>query len=305
MGDDVSRWPKPSRLKSPPPSASSAQAALLAGQTSSTPSVVIQRPHPSPAVSALSQSTEPESSGQSAPPGMRPPARAPAVIGLPLETVQESSVPSTPAVEPILSSYKLGEKEEHPKTSEGPGKDEAAIDRKARVESSSESGNDKGGSNGTKRKPTVANPSAHITKPNTLAPSAAYSALNSKSKAGAEAPVQSMTVETETVSSIPQVAVGGGAGERGGSIRVDTTGSVRLRPSMETIKPKKEKRRTMRKTPSLISGTGTFECHFVIVLSLDRRRSSLYAKSRFFKFFHLSFVHRDSQAPCSLQAAIA
>ncbi|KAI9788910.1 MAG: hypothetical protein M1816_006475 [Peltula sp. TS41687] len=257
VADDVSRWPKPSRLKSPPPSASSAQAALLSGQSSSTPSVVIQRPHPSPAVSPLSQVTEPESSGQLIPSSMRPPARAPGVIGLPLETVQESSVPSTPAVDPISPHYRLGEQEEHRKPSEGPGDDEATSERKGRTESSSESGTDKGGNNGTKRRPPTVHTSAPITRPNTLAPSAAYSALNSKSKTGAEASVQSMTVETETVSSVPQVAVGGGAGERGGSMRVDPTGSVRLRPSMETLKPKKDKRRMMRKTPSLISGAGS------------------------------------------------
>ncbi len=189
-------------------------------------------------------------------------------MGQTLETVQES-VPSTPAVDPISQNRKLGEKEEQ-RRPEGPGKEEATAERKARVESSSESGNDKGGNSGAKRKPTVANTSAHITKPNTLAPSAAYAASNSKGKAGAEASVQSMTVETETVSSVPQVAVGGGAGERGGSIRADPAGSVRLRPSMETIKPKKDKKRVMRKTPSLISGTGRLECHLIVVFGLDR-----------------------------------
>lgn len=64
-----------------------------------------------------------------------------------------------------------------------------------------------------------------------------------------------MTVETETVSSIPQVAVGGGAGERGLSGRTENGSSLRLKPSAETIRPKKEKKKGVRKTPSFISGT--------------------------------------------------
>ena len=46
-----------------------------------------------------------------------------------------------------------------------------------------------------------------------------------------------MTVETETVSSIPQVAVGGGTGGTGNN------GSLRAKPSSETIRPKKEKKK--------------------------------------------------------------
>ena len=64
-----------------------------------------------------------------------------------------------------------------------------------------------------------------------------------------------MTVETETVSSIPQVAVGGGAGERGLSGRIENGSSLRLKPSAETIRPKKDKKKGVRKTPSFMSGT--------------------------------------------------
>ena len=58
-----------------------------------------------------------------------------------------------------------------------------------------------------------------------------------------------MTVETETVSSIPQIAVGGTAG-------APNNGSIRAKLSSETIRPKKEKKKTARKTPSVTSGTG-------------------------------------------------
>jgi hypothetical protein len=62
---------------------------------------------------------------------------------------------------------------------------------------------------------------------------------------------RTMTVETEVVSSIPQVAVGNrDLGGPGGN------GSIRNKPSSETIRPKKEKKKTTRKTPSVTSGTG-------------------------------------------------
>jgi hypothetical protein len=59
-----------------------------------------------------------------------------------------------------------------------------------------------------------------------------------------------MTVETETVTSIPQVALTPGIGAQG------SNGSLRTKPSTETIRPKKEKRKAARKQPAVNSGTG-------------------------------------------------
>jgi hypothetical protein len=61
-----------------------------------------------------------------------------------------------------------------------------------------------------------------------------------------------MTVETETVTSMPQLL----GPDRGVAGR-DGSGSVRTKPSNETIRPKKEKKKTSRKTPSLHAGTVT------------------------------------------------
>jgi len=70
-----------------------------------------------------------------------------------------------------------------------------------------------------------------------------------RGKPSGEGPTRNMmTVETETVSSIPQIAVGGSLG---GPIN----GSLRAKPSSETIRPKKEKKKA-RKAPSVTSGTG-------------------------------------------------
>jgi len=78
-----------------------------------------------------------------------------------------------------------------------------------------------------------------------------------------ESSAKNMIVETETVSTIPQVALGGGAGERNLTGRTDTSGSLRLKPSNETIRPKKEKKKVVRKAPSINSGTGGFRSrHF-------------------------------------------
>ena len=63
-----------------------------------------------------------------------------------------------------------------------------------------------------------------------------------------------MTVETETVSSIPQAA-SSNAGDRAGALR-EGGGTLRSKASSETIRPKKEKKRVVKKPPSLVSGAG-------------------------------------------------
>ncbi|CAG8210141.1 unnamed protein product [Penicillium olsonii] len=61
----------------------------------------------------------------------------------------------------------------------------------------------------------------------------------------ADGSVRNMTVETETVSSIPQVSLGVGNGERGIASRSET-GTLRMKPSTETIRPRKEKKKNRR-----------------------------------------------------------
>ena len=65
---------------------------------------------------------------------------------------------------------------------------------------------------------------------------------------------RNMTVETETVSSIPQSAL---SADRSAGSRGDASGSVRLKASNETIRPKKERKRASRKTHSLQNGTAS------------------------------------------------
>lgn len=65
---------------------------------------------------------------------------------------------------------------------------------------------------------------------------------------------RNMTVETETVSSIPQSQLNA---DRSAASRGDGGGSVRLKPSSETIRPRKERKRPSRKTASVHNGTGS------------------------------------------------
>ena len=61
-----------------------------------------------------------------------------------------------------------------------------------------------------------------------------------------------MTVETETIPSVAQSTIGNQ--DRSASGRGD--GSLRLKPSNETIRPKKERKPAKRKAPSINAGTG-------------------------------------------------
>jgi hypothetical protein len=166
-----------------------------------------------------------------------------------LETVQEGSLPSTPSASLALGidSGKSPIDDRPEKIIENPAEDVFTKNGRT-TESGSDSGGGKSDGKGASRseKPmttTSRSNSVNLTKP--------YTTLVSRGKSN-EGSSKHMTVETETVISIPQVAVGGGAG---GSARTEPS-NVRVKPSMETIKPKKEKKKVVRKAPSLSSGAG-------------------------------------------------
>ena len=116
------------------------------------------------------------------------------------------------------------------------GKGSAAMTN----ESGSESGSIKGGRR---------TGSSSVPPLTTRQSSASIKPGGAKGKAG-EISLQNMTVETETVTSIPQVALAPGVGTQG------TNGSLRTKPSSETIRPKKEKKKPTRKQPTVTTGTG-------------------------------------------------
>lgn len=198
---------------------------------------------------------------------MRTPARGTSGSGPALETVQESSQPATPSIgtTPAQTS-KGGERPE--RIEENPMEEAFGKETNSRTGSGNESAGNRSGETKVKdegkdkRKPTTV---ANNAKPPMIQSKKSSSQLPfTKGKTASEGSVKNMTVETETVSSIPQVALGGGAGERNVLGRTETSGSIRLKPSNETIRPKKDKKKVVRKAPSLSSGTGGFlskRCH--------------------------------------------
>jgi hypothetical protein len=129
------------------------------------------------------------------------------------------------------------------------------------AESGSDSGGNKSGDAKTEDKDHPKAPTAttsNSTKPSAVFAKRSFTSLNpNKAKSGGEGSVRSMTVETETVSSVPQVALGAVTGDRGATGRGDG-GSLRLKPSDETIRPKKEKKKSTRKPTSITTGTGMY-----------------------------------------------
>lgn len=171
----------------------------------------------------------------------RPSARNVAGPSTPLETVQESSsVPSTP----------LNDKADSTNADE-PARSKAYESLQQAVESGSDSGGNKSSeSKEDARKPSTSRPAGAIL------PQKSFTSLNSARGKPGDGSVHNMIVETETVSSIPQVSLGVGAGERGNSNRNDQGGTLRMKPSVETIRPKKEKKRPVRK-PTNVPGVAS------------------------------------------------
>lgn len=179
--------------------------------------------------------------------GIRSPGRGVSTSATTLETVPESSQPGSPGIGNGLErsqEWKQG----------GLPEEQNVIDQAftknmkssvATTDSGSESGEKKGE---IKLRPTTGANTTPRPSAAQLAKQASSSALGGK-KGTEPSATNNMTVETETVSSIPQVAVGGGTG-------VGVSGSLRTKPSQETIRPKKEKRKSARKTHSVANGVG-------------------------------------------------
>ncbi|KAK5992360.1 Vacuolar segregation 7-like protein [Cladobotryum mycophilum] len=204
-----------------------------------TPLINVQRPSPSPQPSDYPQTSESEADDIQMPSGLRTPTRGP------LETVQEVSQPNSPA---HLNNISLLEqvKEKLPYTdhySDG-GLNEGARTLRARPNWPAQEGcSDSGGFKLESRRTTSVPP------PLMTRQSSSMSTKQVKSRP--EGSTQTMTVETETVSSIPQVALTTGSKADG------TGGTLKTKPSTETIKPKKEKKRTARKQPSVSNGNAS------------------------------------------------
>jgi hypothetical protein len=255
------RWPVSPRLRSPPPALNRPNPPPPRKGEQDPPIVTVQRPTPSPQQTATETQSDTDQEDLYLQPGMRTPARPTGTTSSTLETVQEVSPFSSPKgnedmeeklEDSIISETSQAETVEVPVSKSFVGKANLMI-----TESGSESGSVKADrrSGSTAAPPLARQSSSSMTK------------LNSgKAKTG-EAPMQSMTVETETVMSVPQVALAPGVGAQGSS------NNLRTKPSTETIRPKKEKKKPTRKPPSVNAGAGEPPTSFVLRPRLRHCRS--------------------------------
>lgn len=247
---DAPRWPISPRLKSPPPSFGRPTAASSARRNDSEPPAInVQRATPSPHVEPNSQSAsdvEVEESYLSS--GMRTPNRGPSNGSSTLETVQEVSQPNTPR--PGLDS--AIKKLEETATSQNSTRNRSYDTPSTSVKSSqnatnSESGSDSGSvKTDTRRSSSTAPPPRLHSRQ-----SSSTLKFNGRGQPSGESSSRNMTVETEEVKDMPQLSLIPSAGGQ----RVN--GSLRTRPSNETIKPKKEKKRHNRKATSVAAGNAS------------------------------------------------
>lgn len=162
--------------------------------------------------------------------------------GAPLETVQEmASDQSTPSADTILNQPLLEESRLQ--------KIEEDTTPKALKQGGAESGSESGGNKSSG--PTEENrrrTSSGGARNGAIIPKRSTTSLSGARGKPAEGSVRNMIIETETVSSIPQVSLSAATGDRGHSGRVDP-GTLRMKPSTETIRPKKEKKKPRKPAP--------------------------------------------------------
>ncbi|KAM0264438.1 hypothetical protein ACHAQJ_000629 [Trichoderma viride] len=235
---DNTQWPVSPRVRSPP------LQLLRNGSTTPRPSEqdppLINVQHPSPSSQQADSyqyltASESEAEDAQMASGLRTPARGP------LETVQEVSQPNSPARRRQQQEASLLE---HVREKFSYADNHSDIDGGRTLRARPMLPNQENGGDSTGARRTTSVP------PPLLSRQSSAIMLSKQAKARPEGSTQTMTVETETVSSIPQVALTVGPKTDG------MNGTLRTKQSTETIKPKKEKKRSSRKQP-VSSGNGS------------------------------------------------
>ncbi|KAF2495321.1 hypothetical protein BU16DRAFT_461131 [Lophium mytilinum] len=297
-GETTPHWPVSPRLKSPPPTTDSRSRSRRdslrtqprKADSSTAPAIVVQSSSPAPSsrIPAKHEGITLDAEEQ-AQPAMKGSARGASGTAPMLETVQEGSLPTTPAfdgLEPQTQSSIHGS--HSAKFSDDdrsqPASTKVTEDLSLRT-GKAESGSDSGPNRVEKRGRTLDQRVTSTQKAATLPSKTSYSSLRANPpRSVPDIPSKNMTVETETVPSIPQAVLGANQGERVASGR-DASGSLRLKASNETIRPKPTKKKASRKAPSINSGTGmssrahNFHHHHHPSVSLDHRPRSHAAAS--------------------------
>ncbi|KAI0881710.1 vacuolar segregation subunit 7-domain-containing protein [Annulohypoxylon maeteangense] len=249
LSKDAPRWPVSPRLKSPPPNIG-----RPAGAESSTrneleiSAINARRATPSPSLESASQSaSENETEESQLSSGMRTPARGPSNGSSTLETVQEVSQPNTPRPGIDIAIEKLAETA----AAQSSLQSKSSWNTVRKAESSQHGTNSESGSDGgnaktnPRRTSTTATPSLHSRQSSTAIK------FGGKGPTSAESSSRNMTVETEQINNLPGISLAPSVRGQGGN------GSLRTKPSSETIKPKKDKKKHTRKPASVASGNAS------------------------------------------------
>ncbi|KAK6218229.1 hypothetical protein LQW54_002755 [Pestalotiopsis sp. IQ-011] len=243
---DSPRWPVSPRLKSPPPQLNKPAFPPPPTRNEREPPVInLQRaspsPHPLASESSSQVASDTEGDDAPTPSGMRTPVRGPSGGASQLETVQEVSQPGTPGPDLNAALERLSQGQ--------PSRSESAADRVAKSGSNSGSGSDSGSVRRGTKGPSAAGP------PPTLSTRQSSSALRfGAGKGPLLDPSKHITVEEEEVSSGPRLALGLTT-----TSQIGMNSSLKTKPSSETIRPRKEKKKPTRKAASVASGTDIFE----------------------------------------------
>ncbi|KAI1881687.1 hypothetical protein JX265_000513 [Neoarthrinium moseri] len=245
---DAPRWPVSPRLKSPPPALNRPSAPPPRKNDQEPPMINVLRatpsPHPPPSESPLLVPSDTEGD-ETLSTGMRTPGRGPSAGSSTsqLETVQEVSQPNTPGPNLDLASEKLAQSGA---AGGQPSKSDGAVNKILKSENNSESGSDSGSIKTRTRRSSAAGP------PPTLQNRQSSSALRYGGKGHTSGDASKhITVEEEEVNSVPRAALGLNPAAQGGA-----GNSLKTKPSSETIRPRKEKKKTARKAVPATSGTG-------------------------------------------------
>ncbi|KAI0387093.1 vacuolar segregation subunit 7-domain-containing protein [Hypomontagnella monticulosa] len=250
LSKDAPRWPVSPRLKSPPPNIGrpALVGSSLRKNEQEAPVINVQRATPSPHVESASQSTsDNEAEELHLPSGMRTPARGTSNGSSTLETVQEVSQPNTPRPDLDAAIEKLAEtaaaQSAQTKGSGSTIKKSNSSQNATNSESGSEGGNVK--VNPRRTSTTGPTPSLHSRN------SSSALKFGGKGPTSAESSSRNMTVETEQINNLQGISLATNTRGQGAN------GSLRTKPSTETIKPKKEKKKHTRKTTSVASGNAS------------------------------------------------
>ncbi|KAH8696984.1 vacuolar segregation subunit 7-domain-containing protein [Phaeosphaeriaceae sp. PMI808] len=259
-------WPISPRLRSPPPPSSDSRSGshsrrnslrnhLRKPEAQSTPAIIVQSSSPASSSRIPVREELVASDTDEAAMSIKGPVRGASGSAPKLETVQESSLPATPGfdgleVDSFISpgtTHKTSDEERNDVSSSKVTED---LSSKNNTSKHTGSGSDSGSRTAKKGKMQEQR-SASTQRPRNVTAKPSLSSLSIRS--ASQQPSRNMTVETETVPSVAQSTMSNQ--DRSASGRVD--GSLRLKPSNETIRPKKEKKTTKRKAPSINAGTAS------------------------------------------------